>query len=167
MSLSDNYTDTPPNPDDTPATILSPITKALKDNNITLDRLAGKLNTLLDCQRTVGTDKDGQTIETPDNPSQLKAVDLSAKLSQAYPAEQHDVRLLGDTEMTLAVLVYREQENNSKPLEKPKIPKNITTRNDTEKTTSPTGGRPDKQEELGASNNVETPLNERAQLDHA
>lgn len=91
MSLSDNYTDTPPNPDDTPATILSPITQALQNNNITLDRLAGKLDTLIDCKRGVGVDKDGKLISADDNANQLKAVVESGKLLQAYPAERHEV----------------------------------------------------------------------------
>lgn len=91
MSLSDNYTDTPPNPDDTPATILSPITQALKDNNITLDRLSSKINDLIDCKRPVSVDKKGNTVDTNDNPSQIKAVDMALKLQQAYPAERHEV----------------------------------------------------------------------------
>jgi len=114
MSTSD-YTDNLPNPTETQAAILSPITQALKDHNITLDRLSGKLNDLIDCKRPIGADKDGKAIEANDNPSQIKAVDMALKLQQAYPAEQHDVRLLGQTEMTMAVLVYRQE--TEKPIE--------------------------------------------------
>ena len=95
MSLSDNYTDTPPNPDDTPATILSPITQALRDNNITLDRLSSKINDLIDCKRPVGMDKEGNAIDTNDNPSQIKAVDMALKLQHAYPAERQELQVSG------------------------------------------------------------------------
>ncbi len=90
MSTSD-YTDTQPTPQDAQQAILSPITKALKDNNITLDRLSSKINDLIDCKRPVGVDKEGNTVDTNDNPSQIKAVDMALKLQQAYPAERHEV----------------------------------------------------------------------------
>lgn len=79
------------NPKDTPATILSPITKALTNNNLTLDRLTKKIDNLVDCKRGVGVNDKGKVVFVPDNPSQLKAVDMALKLSQAYPAERHEV----------------------------------------------------------------------------
>lgn len=86
-----DYTDNLPNPTETQAQILSPITHALQKHGLTLDRLSKKLSDLTDCTRPAGTDKDGQIIDTPDNPSQLKAVDIALKLNQAYPAERREI----------------------------------------------------------------------------
>ncbi len=144
MSTSD-YSDHKPTNQETDAVILAPVAQALQDNNLTLDRLAKKIDKLVDCTRPVSTDKDGKAVVTPDNPSQIKAVDMALKLQQAYPAEQHDIKILGETEMTLAVLVFRQEADKgiNKP-DKTKTPENITPCNDKEKTTPPTGGRPDK-----------------------
>lgn len=94
MSTSD-YTDTQPTPQDAQQAILSPITKALTDNNITLDRLSNKISDLIDCKRPVGVDKEGNTVDTNDNPSQIKAVDMALKLQQAYPAERQELQVSG------------------------------------------------------------------------
>lgn len=83
MSLSEKYSNTPLNPEDTAAQILSPITSALKKNNITPERLSKKLNELIDCTKG----------EAPDNRSQLTALDIGLKLTQAYPAEKIDTTL--------------------------------------------------------------------------
>jgi len=68
-------------PDDTPTAIMSPITQALNNNNITLERLTSKLSDLIDCKRG----------EDPDNTTQLKAVETGLKLNQAYPDEKLNV----------------------------------------------------------------------------
>lgn len=101
--------DTELTPQEAQAAILSPITQALNKHGLTLDRLTAKLSQLTDCTRPAGTDKDGNIIETPDNPSQLKAVDMALKLNQAYPADKHDIALLGQSEMSIAVTVYRRE----------------------------------------------------------
>jgi len=93
------YTNTDPDPKDTAAAIMSPITQALNNNNITLERLAGKLSDLIDCKRG----------EDPDNTTQLKAVETGLKLNQAYPNEKIDLNAQG----TLTVEVVKFGDNST------------------------------------------------------
>ena len=93
------YTNTNPDPKDTAAAIMSPITQALNNNNITLERLAGKLSDLIDCKRG----------EDPDNTTQLKAVETGLKLNQAYPNEKIDLNAQG----TLTVEVVKFGDNST------------------------------------------------------
>ena len=86
-----NYGKDKLDPADTDKAIMSPITAALENNNITDERLAGKIDDLIDCKRGVGVDKEGKLVESGDNPSQLKAVDMALKLKQAYPAERSHI----------------------------------------------------------------------------
>jgi len=85
------YTNENLDPKDTAAAIMSPITQALQKSNLTLDRLTGKLDELVDCKRGIGVNKEGEVVEVNDNPSQLKAVDMGLKLNQAYPDEKLNV----------------------------------------------------------------------------
>jgi len=69
-------------PQDAQEAILSPITKALINNNLTLDRLCKDLNDVI--------------ITTSDNPNaKLKGVDMGLKLQQAYPAERQELEITG------------------------------------------------------------------------
>jgi hypothetical protein len=107
MSTSD-YPNTQPDPADTAAQILSPITQALTKHGITLDRLSGKLNELIDCKK--GDD--------PDNASQLKAVDIALKLQQAYPAEKKELTInpieqLTDTELDERIKLLQKRADES------------------------------------------------------
>ena len=93
------YTNTNPDPKDTAAAIMSPITQALNNNNITLERLTSKLSDLIDCKRG----------EDPDNTTQLKAVETGLKLNQAYPNEKIDLNAQG----TLTVEVVKFGDNST------------------------------------------------------
>ena len=104
-------------PQDAQQAILSPITKALQTHNITLDRLASKLNTLMDCTRPAGIDSDGKAITAPDNPTQLKSVVESGKLLQAYPAERKEVTISPVEQLTDTELDERIKQLTKKPVE--------------------------------------------------
>ena len=70
-------------PEETAANTMAPITSALNKHNITIDRLANKLDKLIDCKRG----------EEEDSSNQIKAVDMGLKLTQSYPTEKADVTL--------------------------------------------------------------------------
>lgn len=98
-------------PQDAQEAILSPITKALTDNKITLDRIASKFDELIDCKRTYVT-KDGIEIDTPDRPTQLKATIESGKLLQAYPAEK--LKIESDTDIIINLVQYGQPQKAPK-----------------------------------------------------
>ena len=94
MALSDNYTNTPPNPADTAAQILSPITKALQKHGITLDYTCKKLKESMEAKETKVFNDSGKLIYSDAfiaHGIRLKASVEALKLQQAYPAERHEV----------------------------------------------------------------------------
>jgi len=99
MSTSD-YTNTPPDPKDTPATILSPITQALNTHGITLDYTVQKLKESMEAHETkVFQGRDGLIYSDAliAHGIRLKASVEALKLQQAYPAEH----TISDTTLTI------------------------------------------------------------------
>ena len=107
-------------PQDAQESILSPITKALTTNNITLDRLTAKLSKLIDCKKTIGVNSKGKPIQAPDNTNQLNAVKDGFKLHRAYPADKIEIE--GDTGLTIRLVQYgviedRDETDKHKEIE--------------------------------------------------
>lgn len=98
---------TPTNPDDTPAQILSPITKALKNNNITLEQTCQRLKESMDAYETkVFQGKDGLVYSKDliSHGIRLKASVEALKLQQAYPVEQLNVVVYPTMQSVVRVL---------------------------------------------------------------
>jgi hypothetical protein len=93
------------------------ITVALDKMNLGLDRGLSKLGELLEATRPIaalivgkpGKDKKSKEadeathdfVDVPDNPTQIKALDMLFKLNSAYPSEKHEVTHSGDINLLL------------------------------------------------------------------
>lgn len=64
--------------------------QAIEQSRVTRERLAGKLSDLLDAQN-ISFGAEGKVIARPDNTTQLKALEMSIKIFDGFPAKQVSV----------------------------------------------------------------------------
>lgn len=66
--------------------------QAIEQAAVTRERVANKLSDLLDAAHVISVGEDGKVVTRPDNPTQLKALEMAVKIYDGFPVKKVDVQ---------------------------------------------------------------------------